>query len=111
MIRRPPRSTLFPYTTLFRSGLEDVLRLRPRQHALLPPAGRGILAAGTRAARSGPNLRADRGRAPDRVLRRRDRVRAAPPDRRRQAARSVLAEALRVVGRGLAAGRLRRVER
>src|SRR2546427_7482885 len=23
MIRRPPRSTLFPYTTLFRSGLED----------------------------------------------------------------------------------------
>src|SRR5438132_12693695 len=25
MIRRPPRSTLFPYTTLFRSVLEDVL--------------------------------------------------------------------------------------
>src|SRR3712207_2784314 len=24
MIRRPPRSTLFPYTTLFRSNLEDV---------------------------------------------------------------------------------------
>src|SRR3712207_6965713 len=24
MIRRPPRSTLFPYTTLFRSGLEAV---------------------------------------------------------------------------------------
>src|SRR5262245_63096108 len=23
MIRRPPRSTLFPYTTLFRSGLSD----------------------------------------------------------------------------------------
>src|SRR3712207_7934026 len=23
MIRRPPRSTLFPYTTLFRSGPED----------------------------------------------------------------------------------------
>src|SRR5260370_12964819 len=23
MIRRPPRSTLFPYTTLFRSGRED----------------------------------------------------------------------------------------
>src|SRR3712207_7485238 len=32
MIRRPPRSTLFPYTTLFRSGVEarlgDVLALR-----------------------------------------------------------------------------------
>src|SRR2546428_9507451 len=28
MIRRPPRSTLFPYTTLFRSGLAaDVLEL------------------------------------------------------------------------------------
>src|SRR3712207_8880001 len=28
MIRRPPRSTLFPYTTLFRSALP------PRQHGL-----------------------------------------------------------------------------
>src|SRR3712207_8105090 len=26
MIRRPPRSTLFPYTTLFRSGAEVVVR-------------------------------------------------------------------------------------
>src|SRR2546430_10040247 len=25
MIRRPPRSTLFPYTTLFRSGVHDVI--------------------------------------------------------------------------------------
>src|SRR5438067_4956358 len=30
MIRRPPRSTLFPYTTLFRSGESDhVLRAQP----------------------------------------------------------------------------------
>src|SRR6266481_5906354 len=28
MIRRPPRSTLFPYTTLFRSGRQDVLGRR-----------------------------------------------------------------------------------
>src|SRR5437899_7674898 len=28
MHRRPPRSTLFPYTTLFRSRLEDVRRRR-----------------------------------------------------------------------------------
>src|SRR3712207_1098974 len=28
MIRRPPRSTLFPYTTLFRSGLLGGLALR-----------------------------------------------------------------------------------
>src|SRR3989442_8615202 len=27
MIRRPPRSTLFPYTTLFRSKLADVSQL------------------------------------------------------------------------------------
>src|SRR5438876_6455775 len=27
MIRRPPRSTLFPYTTLFRSGLFEDVRL------------------------------------------------------------------------------------
>src|SRR3712207_7496938 len=26
MIRRPPRSTLFPYTTLFRSAVDAVLR-------------------------------------------------------------------------------------
>src|SRR3712207_7058930 len=26
MIRRPPRSTLFPYTTLFRSGFSGVLK-------------------------------------------------------------------------------------
>src|SRR3712207_9176879 len=29
MIRRPPRSTLFPYTTLFRSGPQDVVALFP----------------------------------------------------------------------------------
>src|SRR2546430_15051448 len=29
MIRRPPRSTLFPYTTLFRSRLEFLEHLRP----------------------------------------------------------------------------------
>src|SRR3712207_7523880 len=39
MIRRPPRSTLFPYTTLFRSGLRaarggpGLLRPRPRLRA------------------------------------------------------------------------------
>src|SRR2546423_11440120 len=31
MIRRPPRSTLFPYTTLFRSGLRALRHLRRRQ--------------------------------------------------------------------------------
>src|SRR3989442_9907840 len=31
MIRRPPRSTLFPYTTLFRSQLMGYLGLVPRE--------------------------------------------------------------------------------
>src|SRR2546427_7867570 len=35
MIRRPPRSTLFPYTTLFRSQIIDSLRtLMPRVDAV-----------------------------------------------------------------------------
>src|SRR2546430_7826846 len=29
MIRRPPRSTLFPYTTLFRSGGQHARRVHP----------------------------------------------------------------------------------
>src|SRR3712207_7025088 len=29
MIRRPPRSTLFPYTTLFRSDIQHFLLTRP----------------------------------------------------------------------------------
>src|SRR5438552_6120310 len=31
MIRRPPRSTLFPYTTLFRSGLAAAAVVPPRR--------------------------------------------------------------------------------
>src|SRR6267142_5716163 len=39
MIRRPPRSTLFPYTTLFRSaaGLRPVLRAHVLHYRRLPP--------------------------------------------------------------------------
>src|SRR3712207_4451469 len=36
MIRRPPRSTLFPYTTLFRSDLQDLLT-EPEQLARVGP--------------------------------------------------------------------------
>src|SRR5947208_13478636 len=40
MIRRPPRSTLFPYTTLFRSG-EPLVRRHPfRTHLPHRPQGR-----------------------------------------------------------------------
>src|SRR5438093_7695820 len=39
MIRRPPRSTLFPYTTLFRSGVEEEDRVGSADE----PAGDGDL--------------------------------------------------------------------
>src|SRR5256885_11320250 len=39
MIRRPPRSTLFPYTTLFRSVVEDRLAGEIRAAALQVRAG------------------------------------------------------------------------
>src|SRR5260370_12244661 len=35
MIRRPPRSTLFPYTTLFRSALLNALNETQRKQAIL----------------------------------------------------------------------------
>src|SRR5256885_3765427 len=35
MIRRPPRSTLFPYTTLFRSLYTDVIEDVTDQHAVI----------------------------------------------------------------------------
>src|SRR6266571_5416134 len=38
MIRRPPRSTLFPYTTLFRSRRRDEPQRAPDPGAALPPA-------------------------------------------------------------------------
>src|SRR5256885_12188980 len=39
MIRRPPRSTLFPYTTLFRSR-------QPQPHAGAEPRIQGVIALG-----------------------------------------------------------------
>src|SRR3712207_7806822 len=44
MIRRPPRSTLFPYTTLFRSDLvEDELVVLEVEHAERVLVGRGVV--------------------------------------------------------------------
>src|SRR3712207_8115198 len=40
MIRRPPRSTLFPYTTLFRSDRLDPDGRRPLRHLVPPPRRR-----------------------------------------------------------------------
>src|SRR5256885_12588480 len=53
MIRQPPRSTLFPYTTLFRSRVEELpVEVSPqlgepleerREAHVLPPAGEGLI--------------------------------------------------------------------
>src|SRR5258707_5973055 len=40
MIRRPPRSTLFPYTTLFRS---DLAAYAPAMYSSDPPGGREMM--------------------------------------------------------------------
>src|SRR3712207_7244825 len=61
MIRRPPRSTLFPYTTLFRSGSVSVSRARSRTSScdhpstglpIVQPAHRPSHAPRTRSSRS-----------------------------------------------------------
>src|SRR2546426_7840274 len=44
MIRRPPRSTLFPYATLFRSAINDVNN-QLLLHEALGSAGRASLSA------------------------------------------------------------------
>src|SRR3712207_7040253 len=56
MIRRPPRSTLFPYTTLFRSA--ELLRPRHRGAVQAVLADEAILATGCRLAGEGPLGRA-----------------------------------------------------
>src|SRR3712207_8722242 len=64
MIRRPPRSTLFPYTTLFRSqgearvGAADVADQEQIVQAAIPkgpPTTTAPLSAGPTAARNGAN--------------------------------------------------------
>src|SRR3989475_12595096 len=87
MIRRPPRSTLFPYTTLFRS----VVRLV------------GRAAAQARARRVAADARALAVRA--RHLRRAPRIdRAAAAERARQSV-SAVARRIRAPGRGRARAR------
>src|SRR2546430_8186549 len=55
MIRRPPRSTLFPYTTLFRSGSDfhaevtQFTELFPRKVSTLVQKSHGCVAGGVEA--------------------------------------------------------------
>src|SRR3712207_7748890 len=66
MIRRPPRSTLFPYTTLFRSREPDARHDHPPE--LLPPLRQALRHDRHRPDRGGrvrPDLQARRGADPD----------------------------------------------
>src|SRR2546425_2548702 len=58
MIRRPPRSTLFPYTTLFRS------LPAPRPRPLAPSSTRSRRARSRSRTRAGTTPRADQARRP-----------------------------------------------
>src|SRR2546427_9558993 len=54
MIRRPPRSTLFPYTTLFRSLKDAAAKTRSSRRAGSVAAAAGAVAAAPLALPAGP---------------------------------------------------------
>src|SRR3712207_1144717 len=56
MIRRPPRSTLFPYTTLFRSGWVHPFHFHMEEHRTVMRNGRDV------SQNPGRNFPEDKGR-------------------------------------------------
>src|SRR3712207_2988499 len=68
MIRRPPRSTLFPYTTLFRSSPEEMTPEQRRVHDAIVAGPRGTVIGPLRAVIHNPAL-AERWSALGEVLR------------------------------------------
>src|SRR5437870_8839653 len=65
MIRRPPRSTLFPYTTLFRSEATDAARGSGRASSTLPGGvtalgGAGATGVGVGCSGTGGDIRSVR---------------------------------------------------
>src|SRR2546430_12709855 len=57
MIRRPPRSTLFPYTTLFRSHLPPVRQLQPQYGGAADDPGRAVRRVRSAVGVGGPGQR------------------------------------------------------
>src|SRR3712207_8692161 len=62
MIRRPPRSTLFPYTTLFRSRPRDLKRSTQPRAAVLQHDSYGIAGLGIADETDEPGVRVVRSR-------------------------------------------------
>src|SRR2546426_10395071 len=75
MIRRPPRSTLFPYTTLFRSRLDPLIGPRIQRHQEGPQGGAVVVGVGRVLAHPG-GAREAIGRAVAAVLEAREDVEA-----------------------------------
>src|SRR2546426_9266759 len=59
MIRRPPRSTLFPYTTLFRSLRRRNRMIRPRAYMGWMAAGTLVLCTAAQSAENAPLVRSE----------------------------------------------------
>src|SRR2546422_7055297 len=72
MIRRPPRSTLFPYTTLFRSALRMASPHRSTAHSMTPMGG-STLCVGVLDCRPANGKRPNESERPTEVFMRRDR--------------------------------------
>src|SRR3712207_7503830 len=77
MIRRPPRSTLFPYTTLFRSPGE-----KGPERALDPPLGADVDARGRLVQDQDPRIGEESARERDELALAEREARAALPDLR-----------------------------
>src|SRR3712207_7417760 len=61
MIRRPPRSTLFPYTTLFRSACPEPPAVRAAAHRSAPPQPRVVRGQPGRGHRQVPGVQGEIG--------------------------------------------------
>src|SRR3712207_8809675 len=71
MIRRPPRSTLFPYTTLFRSGIRPMTLEQAKQRLSRKYLGKvGIHGIGLSRSQNAVRVHLISGRDPEQTARR-----------------------------------------
>src|SRR5258708_30932968 len=68
MIRRPPRSTLFPYTTLFRSHSGLIKRTNSSSYRAQRRGGRGVIGMTTREGSSRSEEHTSELQSPDHLV-------------------------------------------